>query len=307
MQLPMAPAPETPHASPFAPLQARWMDELFHGPLPPERLATCNDCVKLQKPGRAARSRGVQPRHQVLHLSADAAQLPRRRDARRRLARLRDRQSDRAGAHRSRRGGDTARPLRDRGVPRPLRHAARGSGGTARCAVRTICTSRAASVASGATANRPARPGSANTSAASWARISGSAAWRRSCAPPSSRSPCTARSSWARTRTILAAGKDSPRELYRETTKLVSELPWAEVEKIGGVEVKRLARGIARAAFARPHRVARVRAHIRASGKTGQIRGDMDRETVDRHLRRHRGWRRRVRRARPVHALQLGG
>jgi hypothetical protein len=41
------------HSSPFAPLQARWMDELFRGPLPPERLATCDDCVKLQKPGAA--------------------------------------------------------------------------------------------------------------------------------------------------------------------------------------------------------------------------------------------------------------
>jgi len=48
MQLPVAPEPVH---SPFAPLQARWMDELFQGPLPPERLATCSDCAKLDKPG----------------------------------------------------------------------------------------------------------------------------------------------------------------------------------------------------------------------------------------------------------------
>ena len=50
MQLPMAPEPEA--HSPFAPLQQRWMNELFRGPLLPERLSTCNDCVKLQKPGK---------------------------------------------------------------------------------------------------------------------------------------------------------------------------------------------------------------------------------------------------------------
>ena len=43
---------EAPAHSPFSPLQARWMEQLFKGPLPPERLATCSDCAKLQKAGQ---------------------------------------------------------------------------------------------------------------------------------------------------------------------------------------------------------------------------------------------------------------
>jgi hypothetical protein len=240
MQLPMAPAPDHP-SSPFAPLQARWMDELFKGPLPPERLATCSDCAKLTKPGALPDPDAYNPDTKcctylpMLHNFLVGAMLDDESP---------DFASGKATVQARIDAGLAVTPL---GLYATEEYLARYDAGVRFGKDLSLRCPHYLHLEGGKCGVWRHRESTCSTWFCNYERGElGKDFWKRGVAPMLRAAELSLAQHCA---AALGAGESDwgrwegePRALYRACAQLAAELSWAQVEAIGGQEVKRLAR-----------------------------------------------------------------